>query len=142
MTVAPDRLLPAIDRDSAPFWEGLRAGEIRVQHCDGCGAIRWPARAICNRCRSFAAHWVPLAGTGRIKSWVRTHQVFSRTLQDDVPYTTILVALDEQDDIQMIGRFSNPGIQPVEGMRVRAEFEPATPDITLLLWAPLPGGQS
>ncbi len=139
MTTAPDRLLPNIDRDSAPFWAGLRAGEIRVQRCDGCGAYRWPARVICNRCRSFRATWVRLAGTGTIMSWTRTHQIFSRAFETDVPYVNVLVRLDEQDDIQMIGRFSSSHIAPRPGMRVRAVMTPVAEDISLLLWEPVPG---
>ena len=139
MSDAPDRLLPNIDRDSAPFWDGLRVGEIRVQRCAACGTYRWPARAICNRCRSFDARWVPLTGTGTVKSWTRTHQIFSRMFEADVPYTNVLVQLDEQEDIQMIGRFATSGMEPLPGMRVRAVVTPVTDEISLLLWEPLPG---
>jgi len=50
---------------------------------------------------------------------VVNHRVFSAAVRDDVPYAVILVQLDEQDDVQMIGRFATPGIEPREGMRGR-----------------------
>ena len=128
-----DRPLPHPDRDSAPYWEGVRAGELRLQRCSSCGAWRWPARAICNRCHSFAAEWVAVSGLGTIISWVRTHQVFMRAFQDDVPYVTVEVQLDEQDDIRMIGRLADPGTPPVIGMRVRASFAGDPP---LVEWRP------
>lgn len=130
--------LPVPDRDSLPFWEGVRAGELRVQRCSGCGAYRWPARAICNRCRSFDCAWVALSGRGTVISWVVTHQPFSPAFRDDIPYTTILVQLDEQDDLQMIGRFSSSETKPRAGMRVRALFEPMAPDAALIVWEPGP----
>ena len=127
-----ERPVPVLDRDSAPFWDGVAAGELRLQRCGGCGAYRWPARAICNRCHSFDADWVAVSGRGTVIGWVRTHQLFMRAFQDDVPYVTIQVQLDEQDDIQMIGRLADPSLEPVVGMRVRADFS----DPPLMLWRP------
>ena len=126
--------LPQRDRDSAPYWEGIAAGELRLQRCTDCGAWRWPARAMCNRCRSFAADWVKASGLGTVISWVRTHQLFIRSFADDVPYVTVEVRLDEQDDIRLIGRLAEPGIEPEIGMRVRAEF---TSDPALVVWRPV-----
>jgi uncharacterized OB-fold protein len=124
------------DRDSLPFWERVDAGELRIQRCR-CGTLRWPARAICNRCRSFDADWVALAGTGTVISWTRTHQVFAAAFKDEVPYVTLLVRLDEQDDLQMIGAFTEPGIDPTEGMRVKAVIRPVTADRSLVFWQPI-----
>ncbi len=135
MTAIDRPLLPP-DRDSLPFWEGVNAGEFRVQRCTGCGAYRWPARAICNRCRSFDSAWVALSGVGTVKSWVTTHQVFSVAFRDEVPYTTILVQLDEQDDLQVIGCFAVPLTAPVVGMKVRAVVRATTPERSLIFWEP------
>jgi len=129
-----DKPLPRPDRDSAPYWEGIAAGELRLQRCTDCGAWRWPARAICNRCRSFAAEWVKASGLGTVVSWIRTHQLFIRSFADDVPYVTMEVQLDEQDDIRLIGRLAEPGREPEIGMRVRAEF---TRDPALVVWRPV-----
>ena len=84
MSEAYAKPLPAPDRDSQPFWDGVRAGELRVQRCDGCGAYRWPARTVCNRCHSFEATWTPLSGRGRIVTWITTHQVFMKAYADTV----------------------------------------------------------
>jgi uncharacterized OB-fold protein len=129
------KLLPAPDRDSQPFWDGVRAGELRVQRCDGCGAYRWPARAVCNRCHSFEATWTPLSGRGRIVSWITTHQVFMKAYADDTPYAVVLVTLDEQDDLQLVGNLMG-GREPADGMPVRAVFAPVTDEATLLQWEP------
>jgi uncharacterized OB-fold protein len=125
--------LPNEDRDSAPFWQGVREEEFRVQQCARCGCYRWPARAICNRCHSFDCEWVPLSGYGTITSWVTNFQVFMAAYKDCVPYHVIRVQLDEQDDLQVIGQFSGNDT-PAEGMRVKAAFCRVTSDATLVFW--------
>ncbi|MDB5396337.1 MAG: hypothetical protein JWM91_3843 [Rhodospirillales bacterium] len=132
-----EKPLPVPDRDSAPFWEGVRAGELRLQRCNGCGSYRWPARAICNHCHSFDTDWLAVSARGTVTSWVRTHQAFMRAFQDEIPYAVIQVQLDEQDDIQMIGRLADPGLEPTIGMRVRADFAPADGDPPLVVWHPI-----
>jgi hypothetical protein len=126
--------LPHPDRDSEPFWRGLREGEVRVQRCRGCGALRWPPRALCNRCRGFDAEWIALSGRGRIASWVRNHQLFSPAWRDETPYDVVLVALDEQDDLQLVGRLE--GGPPERDLPVRARFVRVNDDVTLLHWEP------
>jgi uncharacterized OB-fold protein len=136
MSEVPQQILPTIDRDSVPFWEGTRAGELRVQRCRSCGAYRWPARAICNRCRSFDADWVLLSGRGKVVSWVTTHQVFARAFRDEVPYHTVQVQLSEQEDLQIVGRLTSDLVVPHAGMEVEAEFRSVTDDVTLVFWRP------
>jgi len=132
---------PSPDRDSEPYWQALRESELRLQRCSGCGALRWPPRALCNRCRSFDAHWERLSGRGRLVSWVRTHQVFAPAYRDEVPYRTVQVALLEQDDILVIGGWQG-GDDPVVGQHVEARFTvlPAAAEdeesFVLLDWAP------
>ena len=133
---APSKPLPHPDRDSQPFWAGLREGELRVQRCRGCGALRWPPRAVCNRCRGFDSEWTALSGRGRVVSWVRTHQVFAPAWRGDVPYDVVQVALDEQEDLQLIGRLE--GARAEGDLRVRARFVRVDPEHTLLHWEPAP----
>nr|WP_047167769.1 OB-fold domain-containing protein [Sphingomonas sp. Y57] len=128
------RPFPVPDKDSAPYWEGLEAGELRVQRCAGCGTLRWPARAICNRCHSFDADWVAMSGRGTIKSWIRTHQRFHPAFAGEIPYVTLLVALAEQADIQIIGAFADPAAEPKIGEAVHAVFRGNREDGPILFW--------
>jgi len=105
-----------------------------VQRCRGCGALRWPPRALCNRCRRFEHEWIALSGRGRVVSWTRTHQVFAPAWRDDVPYEVVTVALDEQDDLQLIGRLE--GGRAEAGLRVRARFVRVDAEHALLHWEP------
>jgi uncharacterized OB-fold protein len=134
VSASASKPLPLPDRDSEPFWRGLREGALRVQRCRGCGALRWPPRAVCNRCHGFDAEWIALSGRGRIVSWVRNHQAFSPAWRDELPYDVVLVALEEQDDLRLVGRLE--GAAPEPDLPVRARFVRVTEEIALLHWEP------
>ena len=96
-------IAPAPDRDSAPYWQALAEDRFALQRCSECTALRWPPRAICNRCHSFENQWEEIPRNGKIVSWIRTEQVFSESLREVVPYFVVQVALDAQSDILMMG---------------------------------------
>ena len=39
-------------------------------------------------------------------------QPFMRAFADDLPYVVVTVQLDEQEDVQMIGRLADPALEP------------------------------
>lgn len=128
---------PEPDRDSAPWWAAVRRHELLIQRCAGCGTPRFPPRAVCNRCRARAADWVPSAGTGRVVSWIVDHQVFVPGMADEVPYTVLLVRLDDGPDLLMYGNLvgADPaGVAP--GMPVEAVFVDVDDTFTLVQWRP------
>ncbi len=43
-------LFPQITDLNAPFWEGLTAGEVRLQKCEGCGGYQYPPETFCYEC--------------------------------------------------------------------------------------------
>lgn len=131
----PAKPLPHPDRDSAPFWAAARAGELRLQRCDGCGAWRFPPRAICERCGSFASTWTRTSGRGRVTTWITTHRPFSAAFRDEVPYHVIAVALEEQAECVLLGNLLGGG-EPSAGLRVRAVFVPVSDSAALVQWQP------
>lgn len=121
---------PVPDRDSAPWWEAVARGELLLQRCGACGVPRFPARALCNRCRSRETAWTPARGTGRVYSWIVNHQRFMPDLP--VPYAVVCVRLDEGEDILMYGNLLEA--DPAElapGLPVRAVLKDG-----LVQWAP------
>ena len=126
---------PTPDQDSKPFWDGLVQGEVRLQRCLGCGALRWPARAICNRCASFEAEWIASNGRGLVSSWIRTHQVFAPAYRDRVPYVVVQVSFVDQADVRMIGGWASDR-EPVVGEFVAPHFTRRESGTVVLDWAP------
>lgn len=86
---------PAPGPDEAPFWEGCRAHELRLQRCDECGAFRFHPRPRCPECRSAATTWVAVPGTGTIASFTILHNPVLPAFADRVPFNAVVVELDE-----------------------------------------------
>jgi uncharacterized protein len=114
---------PISDVDSAPFWEVVHRHELQVQRCGDCDRLLFPARPICDRCGNAGLQWEIMSGRARVLSWVVTHQVFNKEVADAVPYTTLLVQLDEVPELLMYGNWAEDTIVPQAGMDVQAIFE-------------------
>lgn len=123
-------MIPGADRDSTPWWEALARHELVHQRCDDCGRWRWPPRAMCGDCASFAWSWQPVSGDGTVVSHIRTHHSFLPGIE--APYSTVFVALAEQDDVVLVG-FWQGEAEPAVGQAVRARFVERDGE-TLLGW--------
>ncbi|PYM34822.1 MAG: DNA-binding protein [Candidatus Rokuibacteriota bacterium] len=132
------RPAPEADQLDAPYWEGTRGGELRVQCCRGCHGFQWGPEWICHRCLSFALDWVAVAPRGRIYSWERAWHPVHPALANHGPYVVVLVELPEAGHVRMIGNLVGDPMQEVTiGASVEAVFEPhddATPPFTLVQW--------
>jgi uncharacterized protein len=128
------RPLPHPDRDSQPWWDALARHEFVVQRCTQCRTWRWPPRAICNRCGSFASEWSAVSGRGTVAGWIVNHHAFSADAAS--PYAVILVRLDEQDDCKLVGSFTGAVGALRAGLPVRAVFDDVAEGVTLLSWEP------
>ncbi|HSP96483.1 MAG TPA: Zn-ribbon domain-containing OB-fold protein [Candidatus Dormibacteraeota bacterium] len=132
MTAKP---IPAITPDMRPFYEAAQRHELRVQRCRGCGALRFPARAICSDCLSTDAEWVPVSGRGEIYSFNVMHQVYHPGFAAEVPYAVVLVKLEEGP--KMISNVVGIDAHAVRiGMPVRVVFEPLSDEVTLPKFSP------
>lgn len=134
IAVSPPRPHPQPDRDTAPYWAALADGRFELQHCAHCGRWTWPARPICSGCHGDDLAWEAPSGTGEVYSWVVTHQPYGPDLAALVPYTIVLVRLDEQDDLLLPGRLLS-AVEVHQGLRVRAVPERVSDDVGVLSWA-------
>jgi uncharacterized OB-fold protein/acyl dehydratase len=128
---AGEVLRPAVSRDTAFFWDGTAAGELRIQRCGGCGALRHPPGPMCPACGAAKPGYVVAAGTGEVYSYVVQHHppVPGRTL----PIVVALVQLPE--GVRMVGELLGvaPGRARI-GMPVRAAFVRVDDSLTLPAW--------
>lgn len=106
-------LLPLLDAQSTPFWEGCGAGELRVQHCGSCHAPRMPPRPMCPACRSLHVEWLATSGRGRIWSYVVPHPPLLPSFNDVAPYNVIVVSLDEMPTIRFVGNLVTSADGPI-----------------------------
>ena len=129
---------PANDGLDAPFWEGTRAHELRVQRCSTCNIHQWGPEWMCHACNSLDLDWVTVDPVGRIYSWQRPHHPVHRALSDRGPYIIVLGELPHADDIRMVGNLLGDPLQEIEiGAPVSVVFEDhddGAPDFTLVQW--------
>ena len=129
---------PQVTPDTAFFWAGTAAGELRIQRCGGCGALRHPPGPMCPSCgQASDGGYVVAVGTGEVYSYVVHHHppVPGKRL----PMVVALVQLPE--GVRMVGEM--PGVRPDQvriGLPVRATFVRVDQDLTLPAWPCWPGG--
>jgi uncharacterized protein len=108
-----------------PYWDGLAAGEVRVQRCADCGARQWYPRPMCTRCYSFELAWERIDPHGAVLSFTVTHQRTGFAFDLDSPFTVAVVQFAADPDIRMAGRLV--GLSPAEvaiGLPVRGFVTP------------------
>ncbi|MYX96196.1 hypothetical protein GT045_15595 [Streptomyces sp. SID486] len=134
-------LSPVTDTDGAPFWEYAARGELRVQTCGDCGEPRFPPRPCCPHCQSFASVWRPVAGRGRIWSYVVPHPPLLPGYAEQAPYNVVVVELEEAPRIRLVGNVVARAGAPLDsvdpvclriGARVQAVFSGGLPQWVLV----------
>ncbi len=133
---------PQVTSDTAFFWAGTAIGELRIQRCASCGALRHPPGPMCPSCGDPSdGGYVVAAGTGEVFSYVVHHH--PPVPGKKLPMVVALVQLPE--GVRMVGEM--PGVRPDQvrvGLPVRAAFvRPGgkhLDDLTLPAWQCWPGG--
>jgi hypothetical protein len=136
-------LLPDVEsEDGEPFWAGTARHELLVQACGDCGRWRFPPRPMCPHCRSTATKWEAASGNATIWSFVVPHPPLLPAYAEIAPYNVIVVALDDDPKIRMVGNLlASPDgaineIDPATiqiGEPVRVVFQEVD-DVTLPRW--------
>lgn len=125
---------PAVSPDTEFFWAGTRAGELRIQRCGSCGALRHPPGPACLSCGTTGKQdYQVAAGTGTVYSYVvhRHPPVPGKRL----PIVIALVELTE--GVRMLGELT--GIEPERaeiGLPVRVKFARVDDELVLPGWQP------
>jgi uncharacterized OB-fold protein len=124
-------LRPQMNRDTEFFWEGTRAGELRIQNCNACGALRHPPGPACPVCGALDRGYVVASGRGTVFSYVvhRHPPVPGRELP------ILLVLVDLEEGVRMLGELLDTDPEKVEvGMPVVVDFQRIDDDLTLPAW--------
>jgi uncharacterized OB-fold protein len=119
---------PVVNRDNVYFFDGTAAGELRIQKCNDCGALRHPPGPACPDCGALDRGHVVASGTGTVFSYVVHHA--PQVPGKELPLTIALVDLDE--GVRMVAEMTGP----VEiGDRVRVGWNRIDDELTLPLWS-------
>lgn len=100
----PDAMMrPSSSRDTAFFWDGVKAHELRIQRLAD-GSLRYPPVPAVWQDKSVPINYVVSSGRGTVFSFVVHHapKVPGRT----VPFVIALVELEE--GVRMLGELRGP----------------------------------
>jgi uncharacterized OB-fold protein/acyl dehydratase len=129
----PPRPHPAVTRDTAFWWEALKAGKLLIQRCGGCGTLRHPPRPMCPRCQSLEWDTVEASGRGTVYSFVVSH--YPQIPAFDYPLAIGLIELEE--GTRLVSNVVD--IDPAEvhvDMPVEVVFMKVDDELTLPLFRP------
>lgn len=131
---APYPLRPAVNADTAFFWEGVAAGELRIQKCADCGELRHPPGPVCPSCRSAARTFVTASGEGEVYSYVVHHN--PPVPGHRTPFVVAVVELPE--GVRIVGNVVDCDASRVGiGMPVRLTYRQMDDELILPMWVPL-----
>ncbi|MCW2880987.1 MAG: hypothetical protein JWQ95_5087 [Sphaerisporangium sp.] len=129
----PYPLKPAVNRDTAFFWEGVRQGELRIQKCGDCGELRHPPGPVCPSCRSVNRTHAVASGLGEVYSFVVHHN--PRVPGVETPFVVAVVELPE--GIRIVGNIVECATEKVGiGMPVRVTYRQMDDELILPMWVP------
>ena len=132
---APYVVRPMVNRDSQFFWDGTRAGELRVQVCNACGAKRFPPGPACQSCDAYDRGFEVASGEGTVFSYV-VHR-HPPVPGKELPIVIALIDLDE--GVRMVGEVVEAvdadGAATIDiGTRLRVDYRRVDDDLTLPIW--------
>jgi hypothetical protein len=79
---------------SKNYYEALKQDKLLGLKCHACGAVTVPPALVCRQCAGQSLEIVGLQGSGRIRTFT-TVFVAAEGRESEVPYTIVLVELDE-----------------------------------------------
>lgn len=84
---------PAINQDTAFFWDGLKQKELRIQQCTQCQKLQHPPVVRCPSCGSYELSHIVACGKAHLYSFVEPQKPVMPFMQ--YPYAVGLVELAE-----------------------------------------------
>jgi len=121
---------PMVNRDSAYFWEGTARGQLRIQSCNACGALRHPPGPACPDCGALDRGHVVASGLGHVFSYVVHHH--PPVPGKELPIVIALIDLDE--GVRMVGEVACAPEEIAIGERLQVDFDRVDDDLTLPIW--------
>jgi hypothetical protein len=111
---------PVPDPDTQAYWDAAAERRLVVQRCGACRHWIWQPRPLCPRCRTAEPTWTEVTGEGRIASWTVVHPPVLAVWQDAVPFTILLVELNE--GVRMVGQLVDDAGTRIQGAPEGVDF--------------------
>ena len=129
------RALPKPTPETQHFWDGCKAGELRLQRCGACTRSYFPPRPFCPHCASRDVEVYAASGRATLYSYVINHR--PRPDMGTEPHSIAVVTLAEGPRM-MTNIVDCP--QTSEALQLdmplEVTFQPQTEEITLPFFKP------
>ena len=124
------RPLPRRRGMAGEFYEYCKKHELRFQRCTDCGTWRHVPRDMCAKCGSFNWAWAQSSGKGKLFSWTTVMQPMLPQFADRVPYSPVVVEMDE--GVRILSELVDVSNEELRlGLPVEVAFDDVTPEVTL-----------
>ncbi|MGH8832623.1 MAG: OB-fold domain-containing protein, partial [Polaromonas sp.] len=131
--------LPQPTPISAPYWDGLKAHEVRLQQCEHGHWLFFP-RTHCPTCGARQLAWHAVSGEGTLYSFTVARVPTLPEFSDEMPQLLAVVALDQGVHVNTTLVGVDPAAVHV-GQRLRPVFDERPGSVTLLRYTPLESAQ-
>ena len=127
--------LPTPTPTSAPFWQGLNEGVVKLQRCRACAAWVFYPRNRCPKCLADRLEWRAVSGAATLVTFTIARQPTAPQFADEVPQKLAVVELDE--GVRLTSTLVGVDEKSIRiGMRLKPYFDHVSADVTLLRYQP------
>ena len=136
------RPLPQPTPETQHFWNGTRAGELRLQRCDDCAHVYFPPRPFCPKCAAKSVQVFVASGRATLHSYIINQRAVPNS-GFEAPYSIAVVELEEGP--RMMTNIIDCSQTPealVLDMSLEVVFETCSDEISLPLFRPAGGDDS
>ncbi len=134
-----DRVIPVPTPETAQFWDGAKAGELRLQRCETCREAYFPPRPFCPECGSREVKVERASGKATLHTYVINHLPSPGR---EGPFAVAVVELEEGP--RMMSNILDCPQTPealVLDMPLEVTFEKLTDEISLPQFRPAGGAK-
>jgi uncharacterized OB-fold protein len=126
--------LPRPTPETAHFWDGTAAGELRLQRCRGCTRTYFPPQPFCPACGDDDVEVVRASGRGSLYSYVVSYRAAPGFR---APYVIAVVELAEGPRLltNLVGVEPDPELLPLD-LPVEVVYD-TVGDVTLPMFRPV-----
>ena len=130
---APKRFRPVRSQDTAFFWEGAENGQLLLQRCRSCSALRHPPAPMCPQCQSLDWDTLPSSGQGILYSYA----VFHRPAIPPFDYPNLIGLVELEEGTRLISQLAGMKRDELRiGMPLEVFFETVEEGLTLPMFRP------
>ena len=130
-----EKPVPAIDSDSAPYWEGAKDGKLMIQRCRNTGQTFLYSRQLVPGVDDSEVEWIEASGQGEVYSFTVARRPAGAAFLGDCPYVVVSVTLAE--GARIMSNLVTDDVDAVKiGMPVHIFFDAVTDDLTIPKFKP------